>query len=289
MNNLSFLLVVIAVILLFGLFFSIFDHVVSKKEKFNWRVGGICLAVAFACLGLKYYIVDNYAEINDDKYRVVYNNVTAQKNADLSSFVQNTALDGKITRNEYSSIKSFAKSNNLTFDSPVEKLDLGGYEVTPIKLEKLAPSVIYLTEGFGAQIVYMSLIISLIFFGAAGFLLITRKKNSEENPSEENPSEENQENSRKPLRLSMALTMGTLTLGAFIIGTYNKSVLGNEYKQEVQQFFEANKGNQFIDELRVEMNESKNISSTIMLKILTSPKKIEKYVIIETLKKINTM
>lgn len=266
LNTLSVLLETMAILILFALFSNIFDSIMSKENKVNWRFQGIFLAIALAFLGLKYFVVDNYAEITDRNYRTAYYNLSKYENADLAKLAQAAVADNKITKNEYADIKNFAKSNGFDFSSlPSDAvLNLNGAEITPILLDDLTPTSMYIFEGFGKSSLWFGLLLSLCLFTVA----FIRYKNA------------------SPEKSSLGLFLiGLFFVACFFGGNYYRSIAGNGYSKEINQFIEANKGISEIDQLNTAIKESKNISSADMVNILEMPAQIEKNTIIERLKK----
>jgi hypothetical protein len=280
-------LLIIGGLLLFSLITSIFDRHENVSKKDRMISMGVIFGIALACLGLKQFVVDNYAEIDDSDYRTVYHNVKIQNNADLSKFVQTTLSDNKISKNEYSAIKKLIRSSDVEFkylDSDA-KLDLGGFEVTPIKLEGMGSSAIYLSEGLGKSVLYMGFIIAVFFFVLAGirYKKSTKLKDEESKQFLETaPAQTEAGAESKPY--VVFLVIGSFLVLASIGGIYHSKVSGNVYANEVEKFFEANKGNAVIEDLKTQINEGENISSADILELLEAPAKIEKNTIIEKLK-----
>lgn len=302
MQQLSAFLGFIAIIFIFSAVTTLFknkDEAGPLKSRLKYSF--IMVVIAALTFGTKVFIVDNEAEIHDSEYRTIYLMSNEVGRDDFNIQVKHALSDDKITKNEYKKITSEVDTSFMKLETN-DSLNLSKDELTPLKLKPLEKTSVSLASGVGESVLFMGLIIAF-FLLIMAFIKFTSPSQDQESslntkledstPDKDSVNEQLGDQTLKPKLtisfnkrprkgfLGAAIILGLLT---FVVLRMN-AVNGNEYKAEIDQYFEANSHIEAVQDLKNKIYANGNISMGEVTDIFDLSNAIEKQEIIKSLKK----
>lgn len=274
--------------------FAAVSSFINRKEgmpfKSKSKAIGIMALMAVALFGLKIYVVDNHAETFDSDYRNVYLAVKKVNNEEFSKLVSTALADDKLTKNEYKEIKKAANIDffDLKNDQP---LDINEQSIMPIQIEPLEQIAINLNAGFGANILYFSFIIALIFVAVGLFKFKEGPEELKAKDIDDLSDEELRQLQKAVLRPELrkqphtafvAMGGGLIAISGLML--FWQSGSGDAHKKELDEFFKANSHIPAVQELKTTIYANGKISEKEVVIALEFPETFEKTDIINTLK-----